>query len=63
MANAIPSEHYISLLSPTVNQNMIAITDNQGRMISTDRTHLTKYGAIYFGQKAVQNSSYSEIFK
>lgn len=32
-------------------------------MLSTDRTHLTKDGAIYFGDKAIVDSPYSEIFR
>lgn len=63
MSNIVPSKHYISLLMPTLVSDKIPITDELGHMISTDRAHLTKYGAIYFGQKAVKETSYSEIFR
>jgi len=63
MAEQVPPENYISLLSPTLVDNKIPITDELGRMLSTDRTHLTKYGAIYFGKKAVVGTAYSEAFK
>lgn len=63
MSKIIPEENYISLINPINISGKIPITDEFGRMISTDRTHLTKYGAIYFGQKVVKNSSYSDIFK
>lgn len=60
---AIPSKYYISLLAPTLINGKIPVTDNYGRMLSTDRAHLTKYGAIYFGEKAVMNTTYSDVFK
>jgi hypothetical protein len=63
MAQRVPAANYISLLKPVMVGNSIPITDDSGRMISTDRTHLTKYGAIYFGQKAVAGTAYSEVFK
>lgn len=62
MASVIPPENYISLLAPVVVDGKIPITDDAGRLISPDRTHLTKYGAIYFGKKAVASSSYAELF-
>lgn len=62
MALIIPESHYISLLSPTIRGNMVPITDDLGRILSTDRAHLTKYGAIFFGDKAVKNSEFSTIF-
>lgn len=63
MATAIPPEHYISLIAPASVKGRIPITDDLGRMLSTDRAHLTKYGAIYFGEKAVIGTSYSTLFK
>jgi peptidoglycan/LPS O-acetylase OafA/YrhL len=63
MGERVPQENYISLLKPTLVENTIPITDEFGRMLSTDRAHLTKYGAIYFGQKAIVGSPYSEIFR
>lgn len=62
MSEIIPNENYISLLSPVLNSNKIPITDNSGNMLSTDRTHLTKYGAIYFGEKVVKQTSYAQLF-
>lgn len=63
MSEAIPSEHFISLLKPTVVDSKIPVTDDIGRMLSTDRAHLTKYGALYFGKKAVANTRYADIFQ
>ncbi|MGA0054218.1 MAG: hypothetical protein ACO3JI_04210, partial [Steroidobacteraceae bacterium] len=62
MALKIPQENFISLLKPVILKDQIPITDQKGRMLTTDRQHLTKYGAIYFGQKAVLDTRYSEIF-
>lgn len=55
-AQAIPAPHYISFLSSTAAEGRIPITDSAGRMLSTDRSHLTKYGAIYFGEHVLKNS-------
>ena len=63
MSEAIPQEHFISLLTPTLVNGKIPITDELGRMLSTDRAHLTKFGALYFGKKAVLGTSYSELFR
>ena len=63
MSNIIPPNNYISLLTPTLKGNKIPITDDQGLMISTDRAHLTKYGAIYFGDKVIKNTSFAQIFE
>jgi peptidoglycan/LPS O-acetylase OafA/YrhL len=63
MARAIPSEYYISLLGPTLVKKNIPITDHAGRMLSTDRKHLTKYGALFFGKKAIADTRYADLFK
>lgn len=63
MAKAINSDHFISLLAPVLVGNSIPITDDMGRMLSTDRAHLTKYGVLFFGKNAVAGSRYAELFK
>jgi len=63
MAGRVPRESYISLLEPTLVKNKIPITDEFGHMLSADRKHLTKYGAVYFGKRAVVGTPYSEIFR
>jgi peptidoglycan/LPS O-acetylase OafA/YrhL len=62
MSELIPHEHFISLLSPTLVRDKIPITDELGRMLSIDRAHLTKYGAIYFSKKIFFDTSYSKLF-
>jgi hypothetical protein len=63
MAEAIPPPNFISLLAPVVRQGpQVPITDADGRLLSTDRKHLTKFGAVYFGRQVVSKSAYAEIF-
>jgi peptidoglycan/LPS O-acetylase OafA/YrhL len=57
----VPVRSFISLLGPISKAGRIPITDGSGRLLSTDRAHLTKYGAKYFGEHAVLNSAYGRI--
>jgi hypothetical protein len=57
----VPRDNYISLMKPVVRDGYIPITDADGRLISIDRIHLTKYGAILFGQRVLLGSRYGEI--
>ncbi|MDB5846007.1 MAG: hypothetical protein JWP79_3317, partial [Polaromonas sp.] len=59
----VPAENYLSLMSRVVKHGEIPITDERGLPISTDRVHLTKYGAVYFGKKALLTSRYGELLK
>lgn len=61
MSSIINKDNFISLISPVLLGNKIPITDDLGRMLSTDRAHLTKFGAIYFGEKALKKTYFSEI--
>jgi peptidoglycan/LPS O-acetylase OafA/YrhL len=63
MSKAIPREHFISLLAPTLVKGKIPVTDELGRILSPDKVHLTKYGALYLGKKIFLNTSYAELFK
>lgn len=63
MAETIPSPNFISLLAPVVRRGpQVPITDADGRLLSTDRKHLTKFGAIYFGRQVLDKSAYAENF-
>jgi hypothetical protein len=57
----VPAENYISLLGPVVKDGLVPITDELGRMLSTDRAHVTKYGAKFFGEHALRNSVYGDL--
>lgn len=55
-ATDVPSSHFVSLLAPVMKDRKIPITDSEGKPISTDRVHVTKYGAIYFAEHAIKPS-------
>jgi len=57
----LPSENFISLLKPVLKDGKVPITNAQGKMLSTDRRHLTKFGAIYFGDLALKPSAYGKL--
>jgi hypothetical protein len=61
MAAIPPIENFISLLNAVVKDGQIPITDNSGRLLSADRSHVTKFGAIFFGEKALLGSRYGAI--
>lgn len=61
MNQVVPEGHYVSLLSPVLVGGKIPITDASGYMLSTDRKHLTKYGAIFFGENAVRRSGFGAV--
>lgn len=52
----IPSKNYISIMKHLTNDDGVLITDGFGRLISGDRRHLTKYGAILIGREIISNS-------
>jgi peptidoglycan/LPS O-acetylase OafA/YrhL len=63
MSTNIPNPHYISLLKPVLeDSHKVPITDDAGRLLSTDRKHLTRFGAIYFGNQAVGHTHYASNF-
>lgn len=52
----VPEQNYISILDEISNEEGILITDSFGRLISGDRTHLTKHGAILVGDVVLRPS-------
>jgi len=62
MSQAIPAENFISLIHTIYKNGQIPVTDSNGRMLSTDRAHLTKYGAIFFGSHVLSKSPYADFF-
>jgi len=64
LAASIPAPHYISLIEAVLRDgHEMPITDSAGRMLSTDRKHLTKFGAIYFGDRVLRSSAYASNFR
>jgi peptidoglycan/LPS O-acetylase OafA/YrhL len=61
VSRIVPSHNYISLMNPIVRNGYIPITDADGRLISIDRAHITKYGAMFFGERVLLESRYGQI--
>ena len=55
----VPKDNYISLMKPIVRDGSIPITDAEGRLLSVDREHITRFGAIFFGQRVLLESRYA----
>lgn len=54
----IPASHYLSIIDVLMDsEHRILITDGQGRLMSADRVHLTKYGAIHVGREVLRPSA------
>ena len=62
-SQVIPSTNYISLMQPLTNNNGVIVTDEFGRLISPDRAHLTRYGAIYIGRKIILQSQLGKALR
>jgi peptidoglycan/LPS O-acetylase OafA/YrhL len=62
MASIIPPTNYISLLDRVVISGLIPITNSEGQLLSVDKTHLTKFGALYFGKALHLDSLFSKDF-
>ena len=54
LASQVRSDQFVSLIDPVMVNGKIPITDEKGRLLSTDRAHVTRYGASYFGKRAIQ---------
>ena len=50
------NDNYISIMGPLTNEEGVLVTDEFERLISSDRAHLTKYGAILFGRDIILKS-------
>jgi hypothetical protein len=59
----VPAEYFVSLLAPVEIDGRVPITDDFGRLLSTDRIHVTKFGAMFFGERALICSRYGAILK
>lgn len=57
----IPQKNYISILDGISNEDGVVVTDEIGRLISGDRTHLTRYGAEFIGKEVMLPSSITSL--
>ena len=55
------SDKYISLLSLFRNNNKVRLFTTNHHFISFDTNHITKYGAIYLGEKVLKSTSIKNI--
>ncbi len=63
MASTIPAKHFISLMAQVRKGDMMPFTDEKGRLLSPDRVHFTKQGAIYFGQRVLKSNTFGRYLK
>ena len=63
MVRQIPEENFISIIQPTIDGNMIPVTNESGQPLSTDRVHLTKFGAQYFGERVLTIGSFQRALE
>jgi len=61
LSRAVPAGSFVSLMGPTLVDGKMPITDEHGRLLTMDGTHLTRAGARYFGQRAVVNSAFATL--
>ncbi|WP_024278767.1 acyltransferase [Xanthobacter sp. 126] len=61
MSVAVPPANFISLMAPIRKGETIPITDADGHLLSPDRVHLTRQGAIFLGARALRNSSLATV--
>ncbi|NMG55444.1 acyltransferase family protein [Aromatoleum aromaticum] len=57
----VPVKNSISILEGLKKQESVQITDEKGRLLSPDRTHLTKYGAQLVGQRVLVSSELGKL--
>ena len=58
----LPSDNYVSWLEPVlVDKTRIPITDDEGRLLTTDKRHFSQAGARYFGERVLRRSQVSDV--
>ena len=63
LASQVKSEQFVSLIGQVMINGRMPITDERGRLLSTDRAHVTRYGAIYFGEKTIQPTPLGRVLQ
>jgi peptidoglycan/LPS O-acetylase OafA/YrhL len=58
----VPAEHLVPWLD-LAEGGRVPITDEEGRILSPDRIHFTKYGAAYFGERVLPNTGLDAIMR
>lgn len=63
MKQQVPPENFLSWMDNVAEGGHVPFTDSSGRLLSGDRTHFTQFGAEYFGERALLNSSLAALLK
>ena len=63
LASQVRSDQFVSLIDSVMVNGRMPITDEKGRLLSTDRAHVTRYGAIYFGNKAIKPTALGRVLQ
>lgn len=58
-----PAPNFISLLVPIVKNGLIPITDEHGRLLSADRAHLTRHGALHLGREILHKTALHDVLR
>lgn len=58
---AVPERNLVDLLSTIQVGEEVLITDEEGRLLSPDTTHLTRFGARYIGSRALSGASFQDV--
>jgi hypothetical protein len=58
----VPKDRFISLTGALIDSEGILITDENGRLISDDRRHLTLSGARFVGNTVIRSSNLDRFF-
>lgn len=63
LASQVRLDQFVSLIGSVMVNGQMPITDEKGRLLSTDRVHVTRYGAVYFGEKAIQPTPLGHVLQ
>ena len=58
----IPADHLVPWLDLAVDAR-VPITDDEGCILSPDRIHFTKFGAVYFGERVLPQTGLEGIMR
>ncbi len=57
----VPAANFVPLMTPVLRDGRIPVTDDNGDLLSADRAHLTKQGALYFGERVIRPSRLGQL--
>lgn len=63
MRRKVPRAHFIPIMENISGDGMVIVTDEQGRLLSDDRTHLSRAGAKFVGRSSFRNTSIETLLR